>query len=103
MVTAFAALYVQARLGVDPETIEELRLAYPVARHPMVRTHPDTGGEMLYVNGGFGKYVEGLEPEASNALLQHLYAHATNPEYQCFFKCHLRSINALAYKCRICF
>jgi taurine dioxygenase len=36
------------REGVSKETVEELRTSYPVARHPMIRTHPDTGGEMLY-------------------------------------------------------
>ena len=39
--------YSQGRAGVSPETVEELRSSYPVADHPMVRTHPDTGGEML--------------------------------------------------------
>ena len=39
--------YKQGRAGVSPETVEELRSSYPVADHPMVRTHPDTGGEML--------------------------------------------------------
>ena len=77
----------QGRSGVSEETVEELRTSYPVARHPMVRTHPDTGGEMLYVNSGFGKYVEGMEAEESDALLARLYAQAENPEYQCFFRC----------------
>ena len=76
----------QGRSGVSEETVEELRTSYPVARHPMVRTHPDTGGEMLYVNSGFGKYVEGMEAEESDALLARLYAQAENPEYQCFFR-----------------
>eukprot|EP01045_Picozoa_sp_COSAG04_P011615 COSAG04_NODE_753_length_10568_cov_1.796733_5_plen_413_part_00 len=107
---ADAFRFQQGRSGVSEETVEELRSSYPVARHPMVRTHPDTGGEMLYVNSGFvssqyrrhlgcilprvpsrdrcgqGKYVEGMEAEESDALLARLYAQAENPEYQCFFR-----------------
>jgi len=33
----------QRESGVSEETLEEMRTAYPVARHPIVRTHPDTG------------------------------------------------------------
>lgn len=58
----------------------------------MVRTHPDTGCEMLYVNSGFGRYVEGLEPEESDRLLAHLYAQAENPEYQCMFRYEAGSV-----------
>ena len=38
------------------------------------------------VNAGFGKWVEGLEPEESDELLKELYAQAEMPEYQCYFK-----------------
>jgi taurine dioxygenase len=70
----------QVNSGVSEATAEELRLAYPQARHPIVRTHPETGGEMLYVNPVFGRYIE--EPESgapmdqaeSDAILGHLYA-----------------------------
>ena len=57
-------------------TLEALRRDFPVARHPMVRTHPDTGGEMLYVNPSFGRYVEeehGRPDPASDSLLKTLY------------------------------
>ena len=40
----------------------------------------------LDVNAGFGKWVEGLEPEESDELLKELYAQAEMPEYQCYFK-----------------
>jgi alpha-ketoglutarate-dependent taurine dioxygenase len=76
--------------GVSETTLEELRTAYPVARHPLVRTHPDTGGEMLYVNPNFGRYIEAaegvpMEERESEALLQTLYAQSNFPEFQCFF------------------
>ena len=73
--------------GVSEATLEELRTAYPVARHPLVRTHPDTGGEMLYVNPNFGRYIEAaegvpMEERESEALLQTLYAQSNFPEFQ---------------------
>ena len=38
------SVHVESReSGVSEETLEEMRTAYPVARHPIVRTHPDTG------------------------------------------------------------
>ena len=37
----------QRSSGVSEATIELMRTQYPIARHPIVRTHPDTGGEML--------------------------------------------------------
>ena len=81
----------QLAQGVTPETVEAVRQAYPVARHPMVRTHPDTGGEMLYVNPNFGRYVEAdgqpIDEAESDLLLERLYAQCLNPEYQCSFRC----------------
>ena len=78
----------QLQVGVSEATVEELRLAYPQARHPIVRTHPETGGEMLYVNPVFGRYIEQvegvpMEQELSNAILEYLYQQASHPEY-CF-------------------
>ena len=60
--------------------LEEL----PSAIHPVVRTHPATGKQSLYVNDGFvGKIVELSEPE-SGALLKMLYDHvAYSVNIQC--------------------
>ena len=53
------------------------------ALHPVVRTHPETGRATLFVNAMWTKRVVGLGPAASDALLLHLCAQATVPEYQC--------------------
>mmetsp|Transcript_34759 Transcript_34759/g.84027 ORF Transcript_34759/g.84027 Transcript_34759/m.84027 type:complete len:390 (-) Transcript_34759:57-1226(-) len=76
----------QLRAGVSIPVVEELRRAYPVAKHPVVRTHPETGKKMLYVNAAFTRYIEGLPREQSDKLLMLLYSQANCPEYQCRFR-----------------
>lgn len=72
-----------ARLGKAPE---DLHAKYPPQRHPVVRTHPETGAPTLFVNIGFTSHIEGLTRTESDRLLAHLYATASNPELQCRFR-----------------
>jgi taurine dioxygenase len=51
----------------------------PGARHPLVRTHPETGRRGLFLGRRRNSYVVGLEPAESEALLDELWAHATQP------------------------
>ena len=65
------------------KTLDEL----PSAIHPVVRTHPISGKEALYVNDGFvGKIVE-LSDSESNALLKMLYDHIA---YSVNIQCRVR-------------
>jgi taurine dioxygenase len=54
--------------------------AAPGARHPLVRTHPETGRECLFLGRRRNSYILGMELEESDALLDQLWAHATRPE-----------------------
>lgn len=56
--------------------------SYPKALHPVVRTHPETGRPSLYINRAFTTAIEGLEPEAGEALLNRLLRHVERPEFQ---------------------
>jgi len=77
------------RLGKRPE---ELHDQYPPQRHPVVRTHPETGEQALYVNTAFTSHIEELSEKESDWLLTHLYAQAAIPEYQCRFRWEAGSI-----------
>ncbi|MEI6418208.1 MAG: TauD/TfdA family dioxygenase [Sphingomonadales bacterium] len=77
------------RLG---KGVEELHAKYPPQRHPVVRTHPETGAPTLFVNTGFTSHIEGLSAAESSHLLAQLYATASNPEIQCRFRWQAGSI-----------
>src|SRR5262249_35588353 len=55
------------------------------AHHPLVRTEPRTGRKALFLGRRPNAYVVGLEVAESEALLDALWAHATQPQ---FTLCH---------------
>ncbi|HEY4942910.1 MAG TPA: taurine dioxygenase [Rhizomicrobium sp.] len=55
---------------------------HPPVIHPVVRTHPETGADGLFVNYGFTDRIKGLRREESAALLSMLFVHIQKPEYQ---------------------
>lgn len=71
------------RLG---KNAEELHAQYPPMRHPVIRTHPETGDPAIYVNVAFTSHIEGMSERESRWVLEHLYATAADPEIQCRFR-----------------
>jgi taurine dioxygenase len=57
----------------------------PGARHPLVRSDPESGHKALFLGRRPNAYVLGLEVVESEALLDALWAHATQPR---FVMCH---------------
>ncbi len=49
----------------------------PGARHPLFRTHPETGRHALFLGRRRNAYVPGLAVDESEALLDAVWAHAT--------------------------
>jgi taurine dioxygenase len=55
------------------------------SEHPVVRTHPETGREALYVNPGHTLRFVGWTEEESTPLLNYLFEQQVKPEYTCRF------------------
>lgn len=54
---------------------------HPQADHPVIRTHPQTGRQALFVSRLFTTRIHGLTEGESRTLLNHLIAHLENPYY----------------------
>ncbi|HZB90482.1 MAG TPA: TauD/TfdA family dioxygenase [Stellaceae bacterium] len=65
---------------------------YPVSVHPVVRTHPVSGRDLLFVNSTFTTRIMELSRKESDAVLQFLFRHIETPEFQCRFTWQPNSI-----------
>jgi taurine dioxygenase len=54
----------------------------PAVDHPLVRTHEDTHEKAIYFNSNRTDQVIGMKRAESDALLDEIYAHVTQPKYQ---------------------
>jgi len=77
----------RGRYGLDDRS-----RTFPKAEHPIVRTHPVSGGKALYVNSGFTTRIVQLKRPESDAVLQMLYRHVETPEFHCRFRWQVNSV-----------
>lgn len=62
------------------DVVTDLR-TYVGVSHPIIRTHPETGLNALYLGRRPNAYINGLSVEESEALLNELWAHAAQPQF----------------------
>ncbi|TCH96943.1 TauD/TfdA family dioxygenase [Roseococcus sp. SYP-B2431] len=59
----------------------EQRAKKPPVRQPVFREHPITGKRVLYCNPGYAMFIEGLEKDESDAMLDYLFRHQSQAKY----------------------
>jgi taurine dioxygenase len=65
--------------GISVRAADAAVYGRPVT-HPMVRTHPESGAKALYFNPAKSKFIEGMTPKDSKALMQRLLDFAMQPD-----------------------
>ena len=53
--------------------------------HPMLRTHPETGNKILFVNWTYTKKIIGFDKEESDEILNKIFEHQARLELTCRF------------------
>lgn len=70
-----------ARTPAERVQWEKARNDHPPRLHPVVRTHPASGRQGLFVNEGFTSRIVELGAGESDAVLRQLFAHLSKPEF----------------------
>jgi taurine dioxygenase len=65
---------------------------YPTSTHPVVRTHPVTGRKLIFVNASYTTHIVGVSKDESSAILNFLYRHCANADFQVRFRWRPKSV-----------
>lgn len=79
---------------------EDSRAEYR-AEHPIIRTHPETGRQSIYVNTAHTVGIKGLSDAEAKPLLEFLFAHQVKPEFTCRFSWQVASIALWDNRCAL--
>lgn len=74
------------------KSLDQVGFDYPILAHPLVRTHPETGEDTLFINFSQNPSVIGWAPERSKQLIDRLLQAFSKPEHQVRFKWRKNSI-----------
>jgi taurine dioxygenase len=73
--------YRDRKSGGRPPLTEEQKRRTPDIEHPVVRTHPFTGRQCLFVNEGYTSAIAGMDGRDGETLLNTLLEHATQERF----------------------
>jgi taurine dioxygenase len=85
--------------NMSDERRAEAQEQYPDQKHPLVRTHPETGRKALFMAKGFMLTIDGMTPEESRPLRYRLYEQSSIPEIQVRFRWRPNSIAQWDNRC----
>jgi len=68
------------------KSLDKVGYDYPILAHPLVRTHPETGEDGLFINFSQNPSVIGWTPQQSKQLIDRLLLEFNKPEHQVRFK-----------------
>lgn len=85
--------------GMSDQELAETTEQYPDQKHPLVRTHPETGRKCLFMARNFMLTIDGMTPEESRALRYRLYEQSSIPEIQVRFRWRQNSIAQWDNRC----
>lgn len=68
------------------ERLADAVASNPPVVHPVIRTHPESGKKVIFVNSLFTTHIQEVPPAESDAILNFLYRHITTAEYTCRFR-----------------
>ena len=67
--------------NLDQGKVRDMKKANPRVAQPVVRRHDETGNKALYVSIAVTTEIIGMEQEESDAILNFLFAHQTQPQF----------------------
>ncbi|MEO5841062.1 MAG: TauD/TfdA family dioxygenase [Acidimicrobiales bacterium] len=76
-------LYLAVDKGNSDFDVAEMQRRLPPVEHPIVRTHPETGRKVLYVDAASTSKIVGVSRKESELILDHLFSQAHNAAVQC--------------------
>jgi taurine dioxygenase len=65
---------------------------FPTAEHPLIRTHPVTGRQAIFVNPVFTVGIKDIPDDEAAAILGFLYEHCGKPHWQVRFRWEADSV-----------
>ena len=71
---------------------DKTQKTFPRAAHPVIRTHPVTGRQAIFVNPVFTVRIEDIPEAESKAILEFLYEHCARPHWQVRFRWQADSV-----------